>query len=858
MTISPRKENVASPLDVLIELGVHDAYRDGIWLRTRAASLPSAGWKLHISSVPHEFELALRRAVPVLLSGQVPFKCVASPDHLEDLNDGRFGVKQAGKALTLYPRDEHEALNLCQKLAVSLQGLRGPEIITDTRFAADAPVYFRFGPYDGATRIDALGRQRRQLLLPSGDCIDDPAGLDLRLPAPALLPSVPPPDHLAFLREDFLFVQILQVSAKGTVLVGLPRQGPAREPVLIKTARRDALCDPHGRDAVWALQREHERLRQHERLSGIPKAGALLHNPDETAAALIRPYINGLTFIERWQAADGNTPASRATLANWLKQAADTVEVLHAEALIVRDLSPSNLIHDGQRLHIADLELAHHAHDSSPPYRRGTRGYYDPTQPRFASPSWRDDAYALLSLAHQLHTGVHPQWIRLSDIDSVAPVPAAPSFQAAWQEATGAKEAPQFFRAYHHLLDWAVPYPTLPPAWAWNRDEAIHTLAQAVQSRCNALLQKDPAPDQANFFTGLAGEIHVLALLDALPQLEASLITPLAASLDATAAKLSHIPGLHFGAPGVGLALLQLAHTLPDPKPLLDAAHRHLFDIPWQRTAVPDLCHGLAGYLQALRLATHHDKHAHYTMRIAEVEQALLDIAEWEGDRCYWPWPEGPYTGLSAARQYGYAHGAAGILAVLATLQAEQPNAQRERHLVAGFDWLAQGALEVEGVPGALWWPVSPQDDACWNAWSHGTPGVVKALSAAEAFPDARALLPGALAGLRATNNAGYCLCHGIASRLDACLDATLALGNAAPEWLAPQALADAAALAALDLPALEARERPEAGDDGIGYMKGAAGVVLTLSRFDHVLRSGGLRFPAGLAPVVQGQILAG
>lgn len=857
MTTSPHHGTPASPLNLFKELGVENIHRDGIWLRTHTASLPPAGWKIHISSVPHQFELTLQSVVPTLLAEQLPFKCIATTALLEDLNDGRFGVTQAGKAITLYPRDEAEAYRLCKKLATRLHALLGPEIITDTRFAPEAPVYFRYGPYDGATRIDALGRQRRLLQLPSGDLIDDPAGHDPRLPAPSLLPGAPPPDHLAFLREDYLFVQILQVSAKGAVLVALPQKGASREPVLIKTARRHALCDPHGRDAIWALQREHQRLRQHERLPGIPKAGELRPNPHETAAALIRPYINGPTFIERWQASDGNTTASRATLANWLKQAALTVETLHAEALILRDLSPSNLIHDGQRLNIADLELAHHEHDPSPPYRRGTRGYYDPTRPRFAPPSWRDDAYALLSLAHQLHTGVHPQWTRLGDSNTVAPVPAASSFQAAWQAAARANEAPQFFPAYHHLLDCAVPYPTPPHAWDWNRDDAIHTLAQAVQGRCSALLQKDLAPDQANFFTGLAGEIHALASLDALPQLQASLIAPLAAALDAAAAKLSHIPGLHFGAPGIGLALLQLAQVAPDPQPLLEAARRHLLDIPWQHTAVPDLCHGLAGHLQALRLASQYDHCPEYHPRIQQVGQALLGMAEWEGEACCWPWPQGPYTGLSGARQYGHAHGAAGVLAVLAALQAEEPSAQRERHLLGGFNWLAQGALEVEGVPGALWWPVSPQDDACWNAWSHGTPGVVKALSAAAALPPARDLLPGALAGLRSANNAGYCLCHGIASRLDACLDAALALGNAAPEWLAPQALADAAALAALDLPALEARERPDAGDDGIGYMKGAAGVVLTLSRFDHVLRSGGLRFPAGLAPLIQGQILA-
>ncbi|MFM1918444.1 MAG: hypothetical protein RLZZ303_78 [Candidatus Hydrogenedentota bacterium] len=857
MTSSPHNKPNTSVNVLLAELALSDVIEDGIWLRAQMPSLPPAGWKLHISSVPHELELALRRAVPILLAERVPFKCIATPALLEDLNDGRFGVTQAGKAITLYPRDESEAHRLCQKLASQLQGLRGPEVVTDTRFAPDAPVYFRYGPYDGAARIDLLGRQRRQLQLPSGELIDDPAAPDPRLPAPSLLPGTPPPDHLAFLREHYLFVQILQVSAKGTVLVGLPRSSQSRTPLLIKTARCDALCDPHGRDAVWALQREHACLQQHAPVPGIPQAGTLLHSSGHTAAALVRPYINGPTLIERWQSPNGNTPATREELARWLKQAALTVETLHADGLVVRDLSPSNLIHDGHRLFIADLELAHHVDDSTPPYRRGTRGYYDPTRPRFAPAVWQDDAYALLSLAHQLHTGVHPQWTRLGGIHSAVPVPTGTSFQAAWQSAATAKDPKEFFPAFHHLLDCSVAYPPIPDSWNWNRDEAIHTRVLALQRRCDGLPSKTLPPDQANVFTGLAGEIHVLAALQALPQLDSCLLASLAAALDASAAKLAHIPGHHFGAPGIALALLHLAHALPDPTATRDAARRHLLDIPWESATVPDHCHGLAGYLQALHLAAQCDNHPEYRARIACVEQALFDMSQLEQDCCCWPWPEGPYTGLSGARQYGYAHGAAGILAVLAARQSESPTAQRKRHLVAGLHWLAKGALEVEGVPGALWWPVSPQDDACWNAWSHGTPGVVKALSAAVAFPPARALLPAALAGLRAANNAGYCLCHGIASRLDACLDAALALGDTAPEWLAPQALADAAALAALDLAALEARERPEAGDDGVGYMKGAAGVVLTLSRFDHVLRSGGLRFPAGLAPVVQGQILA-
>ncbi|MBI1319428.1 MAG: protein kinase [Candidatus Hydrogenedens sp.] len=807
---------------------------DRLWLRVNREALPPSGWKLHVTTVPTRLHLTLQRIVPRLATAAA-FKVIRTAALLEDLNDGRYGIGQIGKALTIYARSESEAAAIGADLTKALHDLPGPPVVTDAGYFGDAgPVFYRYGPFEGAYRVNELGRKIRRVHLPTGDVIDDTPGVHVL--TPSQLPQQPEIDSLAFLRQRFLFVQLLHLSAKGAVMAAIEQHDPKRGVRIIKTARKEAQSDLHGRDAAWALKREHALLRN---LHDHPVLGADAEwcvAPDGSACALIRPYLEGEPLAHHWQQADSRSAPSRQRLVDTMHRLADAVRELHQGGYVARDISPANVLVGDECIHLLDLELAHPLAESGAPYRRGTRGFYDSRKPRDAPATEADDYYALIALAVMAHTGVYPEWIKPEQVLENSPLPAAsPLFSEAHSAAVAIQTNPDaFWKRFAALIQTIdTPIDAASPT-------ARRVKAQTFADYLNQWLVDTPHAwielDRASVFGGLAGVL--LTATECFPEVLAETVFQHDAVLDrlqSAAKELAPIPGYYFGAAGIGLALIQTG-TLLKHAGWQEAGRSLLLDPQGLHSDIPDLCHGAAGLVLACCDAASLTGAAAYMDAATAAAERLVALQSEEGA---WPWPAGPHPGLSGEKQYGLAHGAAGAIYSLAQLHCRIPDARWQSALQRGVDFLLRGArpLDTDGGEPALWWPVSESDDRCWNAWSHGTPGVVIALASAAALsPAARDALAPAALGITLANNSGYCLCHGIASRLEAYTAALQAgLPPETASTIRAEAARDAAILAALPVQDFEARVNPEAGDDGYGLMKGAAGVWRTLLRWDRL-----------------------
>jgi len=824
-----------TPASLLLEHGYAAELSSALWLRVTRRTLPGAGWKLHITATPARY-LSLLRAVLPLLRDAAAFKVAASVEALEDLNDARYGIAQAGKAITVYTCSEAEAHLLGTALHAALGEFEGPPVVTDSGYwGNDGPVFYRYGSFDGAYRVNELGRKIRIVRLPGETIADDVPGVR-HLP-PSQLPVVPDIDTLAFLRDRYLFVQVLHLSAKGAVLAALDKAAPRAGVQLIKTARRHAQADPFGRDALWALRREADLGTALAAMPGATMHGTLIESPDGKAAALVRPYIDGEPFAIRWQSPDARRHASRMQQTQILRDASTTLQALHQAGYVFRDFSPANLLVSDTGVYLLDYELAHALDDPAPPYRRGTRGFYDSRRERFAAPTQADDYYALLAWSLLLHAGVHPEWLAPETIlaEDPSPVPHD-AYAAAHAEAARTIHRPaDFWPTYDNLLEVTPGLPTPSPPTSLDRSAIEAELSSYLKQWVEATPHPWISLDRASVFGGLSGVL--LAIVDQEPQLLASALgdpvmrAKVLTRLDAAARELAHIPGFYFGSPGIGVALIQAGTHLQDSD-WIDRGAQLLEQAAWPLPLIPDLCHGLAGYVAAqceAAVVTADSTHLAAALNAASL---LLPMQSPEGA---WPWPVGPHTGLSGEKQYGMAHGAAGVVWALTGLHEATGDDSLLPAVHAGVRLLLNGARALETDDGrpALWWPVSESDDRCWNAWSHGTPGVAIALARAAAVCEAarESLLPAAL-GITLANNTGYCLCHGIASRLEAYTAVLQVQRDAAIE---AEARRDAVLLAGLPLAALEARANPEAGDDGYGLMKGAAGVWRALLRWQRL-----------------------
>jgi len=800
---------------------------DGPWLRVGPERLDDAirsGWKLHLSAAPARYFDLLDAALPILERARVMYKCAATTDVVERLNDGDFGLTQVGKAVTVYPPDEAAGADVAGELAAALAGLPGPRVPTDSRFDPNAPVYYRFGPFDAAIIVDPMGRRRRVVALPdAGQVIDTTDGGAWDPPASVFFPAQPPHDHLAFLRDRYAVVGVLQVSARGGSFLAIPIAAEGRCVHVLKTGRAGAHADSHGRDAVWALRHEHGVLGQLRGTTGVPEAGALLES--EETAAIARPWIDGDTFAELWTAPTARAQAGRRALADVVHRLAAVLNDVHAAGIVVRDVSPGNVVvdKDAGAVHLLDFELAQPSTDDAPPYRRGTWGYYDPAKQRTQTPTLADDRYAVGALAFQAIVGLAPSLF--PDGWTAYPNPAVQTLAASRFSASA------FDAELRQFLDLRAVASKLerPGALADLRAR----LLQAADGCVSNYVAHGGTADALNVYSGAAGA--VLAALECAPNpTEAETLheraTDLCEMFEAACAPMQHVPGLYFGAAGVGLASIVLGDATGAASSTA-AGERILDAVPWEDSVVPDVCQGVAGYILARLVAFERTQKSDHLAAAVAAAERLAAMAETIGDDTFWPWPEGDFGSLSGARLYGFGHGVAGVGYTFARLAQYTGDAAHHAQADAAWRTLARAAQSVDGEPNACWWAVSPEDDAAWNAWCHGNPGVVKFLTMmhANGIVGDTSLLERAARGVAAANNEDYCLCHGIASRLDA-YAAVLNVLDA--PWLRDEADADAVRLRQLDLERLEAVRsdmRPDAEPRGL--MTGPMGAYRTLLR---------------------------
>jgi len=750
-----------------------DIVPSGIWLRVRMNLLdPSqrSGWKLHLSATPARFEALLRAALPHLHAAGMPFKILATLDEVERMVAGERGLLQTGKCVTIYPRNEADAAALGGCLVDALRGIPGPAVLSDTPFAPDTPVYYRFGPYDARVEIDAMGQERRLLWRPDldRDVWDSTSGGPNEMPPRVHLPTHAAPDHLDFLRDAYEFTRMLHLSAKGGVFVAHARNVSDATSLLIKTARPHTNSDLHGRDAVWALKREHALLETLRGLPGIPEAGKIIVS--EAASAIVRPFVEGTTFWQLWTAPNARLPERQAFLQRVLGDVRAAVAMLHARGIIVRDLAPGNILVTTSGVCLMDLELAHTVDDPAPPYRRGTRGFFDPSLPIGTPPTVCDDEFALQALENMI----------------------APS---------------------------GSPMIGVSRAEPGQKLDVKATLRNEV-ARC---LGTAASPSSWNVYDGLAGFVLIAEELDVAPD-GLGITQEDSDALVESAAVVRHIPGYYFGASGQAVAAARLGCH--------DDAERIVRQIVERESSVPDICQGVAGLLLACTELHEITRRESFRMFAEQTRERLLDLACDEDGALLWRWPEGPFGDLSGAACLGFGHGLAGVLYALLRADGLAPSARARDQIERGLVTLVRHANVVPGTRDALWWPVSSSDTTCWNAWCHGTPGVIKTLAAAaHAGLADTPVLHAALRGMNLANNSECCLCHGTASRLDAVNDCMSIPGFTLPDALRHAAQSDFETLAAACTPAHFVANGDDDADSAHGLMTGLPGALLTLHR---------------------------
>ena len=255
--------------------------RSHVRVRNERAVLADQGWKLHVSADVVSAKEVLHRSLPTLLAEDVAFKVVSSIPRLGALNDGRAGLDQVGKFITVYPKHDAQAVRLAIALDEATRGLSGPLVPSDRPLRPGSLIHYRYGSF--ATRF---------VQLPSGEitpAIKDPDGKlipDRRGPASGPPSWAPDPFVAAGVAAEPDTPKIM--IGERYLIVGTPYRSPAGAVhfALDTEASRRCVLKRRRRDASHYLQNEAKILARLALDERFPEAYGLVDDAGDHFLAM--------------------------------------------------------------------------------------------------------------------------------------------------------------------------------------------------------------------------------------------------------------------------------------------------------------------------------------------------------------------------------------------------------------------------------------------------------------------------------------------------------------------------------------------------------------------------------------------
>jgi hypothetical protein len=708
-------------------------------------------------------------AARVLVEARCQFKFAANLAAVKELTDGRADRGGGGKFLTVYPADDERFRRLAEQLDLATAGLPGPAILSDRRYRPGSLVHYRFGAFTGVTLLTNDGTYDCRLTAPDGTLVPDerrawfspPAWADNPFPDGEPAPNTPTRPAAVLLNDRFEVRRAIQHANKGGVYRARDRRTGAE--VVVKQARPHTQASVAGTDGRDLLRHEARMLVRLAPLGRTPRLVDLFEQSGDLFLA--EEQITG-TPLRTWAARQVAERADGVPVADAWALAARLVELVaavHDAGLVLRDLSPNNLlVVPGPDVRLVDVEFAAEPGSAGP--RVHTPGYGAPevlAAPRYGPcPGPETDRYALGATLFLLATGVDPVFPdgpgavptgRIAGLTATigGQLPALAALAPLIVGLTGDDPASRWDlgRARELLAGPPPPATTGPGGPASPAPGPVSTTAGSAGL----------GPGSASFGLGPAGpgsagvsSLLDVAITDGLRHLRLLVDTgdpgratrtggfgaaadPCAVQHGAAGVLMTlvrgvqvrpepaareavrdladwlvtaldraapELPGLYFGRSGTSVALGAAADLLGDPALAGHAAAlARRVPVRWPN---PDVCHGAAGAGLAHLLWWRRTGDDDFLDLVRDCADGLLDAAVRDERGVWWPVPADFDSVLAGSCQLGFGHGVAGVGTFL--LQAAQATGDGD-YLRAAVE--AGGTLRDTAITDGqtAWWP---------------------------------------------------------------------------------------------------------------------------------------------------------
>jgi len=369
--------------------------------------LPDSGWKLHISATILNAPAVLKRVAPFLIARRVQFKAARTLSDVAKLNSGLYhGYSQIGKVITVYPRNETEAIDLAGQLHQLTRRFTAPSVPFDLRFADTSNVYYRFGAFRRVAIEHPDGGRTLGVRTPSGELVpdarDNPKPDWVRDPFADLKPRRLR-SHIRNEAAPFRVLQALIQRGKGGVYQAVDFSSHAPRLCLLKEGRRHGEVTWDGRDGAWRVRNE-ERVLKRLAAGGVMVPAVYASFEVAGNYYLAMEWIDGESLHSLLLKRKRRFPLARVL--SYGVQLSAFLSRMHQAGWTWRDCKPRNLIvTSGDHLVPIDFEGAAEI-DRPDRLVWGTPGFVPPErQHRTEGDAVPDDLYALGSILYLLLTG---------------------------------------------------------------------------------------------------------------------------------------------------------------------------------------------------------------------------------------------------------------------------------------------------------------------------------------------------------------------------------------------------------------------------------------------------------------------
>jgi len=375
------------------------------------------GWLIELSVIPIQVQDLIETILPFLVQQRACFRIVATAGLARAILGGEYGYLLLGKLVTIFPKDEVQALDLAREL-VNLTGtFKGPEILTNRRLGS--VVFTRYGAVNPIVKITQEGSEKPYIRNKKGDLVEDPFSIPFQLPHQISWPfgslALPRAPKLSTVLQDkYKPMAILKEDAKGAVKKGLYLEKLWRiKWCVIKEGKANMIGDSKGRDMTDRLRWQYELHKDLGTSVPLPRIYDFFEENGNTY--LVMEYVKGqpldkivvATFNDRlWISL---SLPKRLQLLDYSLQILGMISQMHDRGYVHRDITPANFLSDSNRkLWMIDLELSYNYSKSQPypPFRLGTPGYMSPEQENTRLPKPDQDVYAIGALFILLLTGL--------------------------------------------------------------------------------------------------------------------------------------------------------------------------------------------------------------------------------------------------------------------------------------------------------------------------------------------------------------------------------------------------------------------------------------------------------------------